>query len=838
MENDTLLPTFLESDDDDAVYDPSTRREMAEEALSKQRALPIICPLSLSQIRSIVEEEIARFVVQWDEKRRPTLEKRAWSMWRKQHRLKSKKLAAKKYGDELEEVKERIEKVRGEMEGMEWRSEDELRHICGNLKESVNRAEELKWSIDLLTGKRPARPLKEPVMEDAEKEEMMFVDGEMVEAAEDADDENDVDKLDEEEDFDEDGAQDGLDGFIVDDNDIALQFEKEDVQIVDEDGDKDVEMDDADTPKRPKRKLVRAANVDAFEGEGDANNDVDNEMDNGPVGGFNDDVHGEFGITDENEQVGETTVGEEVSTRPDTGMVGDKSNPPPDDEIFVHKSGVAPRITVNAPEIPRPSSLRMARSHSRESTALPTPPREDDNFIAQPLAEQALALSTEDEKLAPPPSAKQGSIALSVRLPSIKSEKERRPDVSAGAAPLDFDYDSDIPWAFGDREIAEFVQCSEASTSIATDYLVRAEGQVQRAIGLYFEDLEKGLMSTPPEPSVSEPSTSAPKIAKKEKSISRKAKRVVCLSDGEDESKSPQQELAQICGNPFKDILPRGKQLRFVNSLLASIRPSDLHSTLNEIATLATVRKIDPTYAFLPGETAENCDAYWKIYLAYTHDLFGATLSERLSNSKLHRIRSKENFEKFYDRLVGYVGVQPPPLNSTKDKLRRDDGGTASGQLSAPQESRSRLPKADKRPKKDKDGKSKAKTKAVKPITKSSEQRLQEQELKKLADRERNQRKKGNFITTTAEGDILVNPGKKISELAVVLHPRFANVMKPHQIEGVQFMWKQVCHSAAQLIINKDYHHNYRKRVSSRSYNGSWQNLAGHCSARDTLFTS
>ena len=855
IENDTLLPTFLESDDEDAAYDASTLREMEAEANPNKpdHPLPIIAqPLSASQIHSVIDEEINRFAVLWDEQCRPKLEKRAWALWRKQHRLQSKKLAAKKYGDELEEVKGRIERVRGELEEMEWRSEEELRPVCGNLKESVNRAQELEWRVNLLTGERPAKPVKEPLeKEEKEKESGMLdvergemVDDEAVESAgEDADEEDEVDDLEEEDEDDDEDDEDELDGFIVDDEDIEMQLEEEEVEIVEEDGDMDIEMDDCSTPKRHKRKLVRAADVNMDEVQGDANADMEMEMDNGPVsgfdddvndgfdngpvGGFNDDMEDGFDNGEENEQHLEENASNQVSTSPtdvvekaaptssgttsphtdtvtdkppatpDAEMVIDKPIPEPDTEILINKSDLEPLETQDTQaivfDVPRPNSRMLTRSKTRELSALPTPPREADEIV--------------------PPPPKQASETPPEKQTSIKLEKLPPGEIADDVAPVNFDYDSDIPWAFGDREVAEFLQCSEASASIATDYLTRAEGHVQRAVGMYFEDLENGRVSAPVEPSTS----TAPQPFKKDKSSSRKRK-IVCLSD-DDESKPSKYELAPIFRPPFNDVLPRGKQLRVINALLESIRPADLHATLNEIANIATTRKINPSTSFLSGETVANCEAYWKVYLAYTHDLFASPLYGTPSSYKLHQMHSSDHFQKFYVRLVEYLGVRPPPPTPARARITRNDVEMGSSQVSVGQESPSRSPKAKKRAKKDKKGKGEVKT--VKPITISTEQRLQEQELRRIADRERAQKKKGNFLTTTAEGDILVNPGKKVAEIAVLLHPRFANVMKPHQIEGLQFMWKQV-YPTYITANDKDNHDNEGPWMSSCSYNGSW----------------
>lgn len=39
---------------------------------------------------------------------------------------------------------------------------------------------------------------------------------------------------------------------------------------------------------------------------------------------------------------------------------------------------------------------------------------------------------------------------------------------------------------------------------------------------------------------------------------------------------------------------------------------------------------------------------------------------------------------------------------------------------------------------------------------------------------------------------IMVNVGKSDSEPAIYLHPRIGHKIKPHQLEGVQFLWREI----------------------------------------------
>jgi hypothetical protein len=271
---------------------------------------------------------------------------------------------------------------------------------------------------------------------------------------------------------------------------------------------------------------------------------------------------------------------------------------------------------------------------------------------------------------------------------------------------------------------------------------------------------------------------------------------------------------------PLNSVLPRDDTLQAVKNLVSDMPPDTLHDSMKEIALLAKPN-FDPTGQFLVGETLENCAAYWKIYLAYMQDLFGEPRARKLADWSLDRFRHPQRFNKFYDRLCSYLTVryQKRGNSSTEDQIPQ------SSQLTDLQSSPIKS-KEEKKPKKHKKDKP-AKAKAIKPITKSAEQKSQEAELKRIADRERVQQKKGQFVTTTATGEIIINQGKKVKEYAVCLHPDLAKVMKPHQIEGVRFMWLQVCPSR-ELVNILDGHDDNRTWVSSCTYYGSGKDVTNH----------
>jgi len=720
MEDDKILPLFNESDSDEGRYDESTIREMEIEERQKNGEQEAIAqPLSVIQVREVIANELARFEELWREKKLPRWTAKAYRVYKRYHRRKTKKSKTARCRGELELVKERIEEFKHEYEEIEWKSVGELIRMCANLQESVKSQMELQWHIDLLTGPRPGKLAKtrEPVDDDIPEAEAeagdVPVDEEAAESGEgDEDEENE-----EMEDEMMDEMEDEMEGFIIDDDDIDVNLPEGDfgfgdlAELDDDEDDGDVEDNDVEdagaglTPNRLKRKASKIEEL---------NDTIDDDV--------------------------------EESTEQDVDLENDNE---------VENDNEAKNL--ERPELPTPLTQKVdtsdssshakripkyaLRSGSNATDSLPTPPQEPDEDMNSDV--------------------------------NVQVKKERDPTVSTASNLHDsVDYDSDIFCSFGDKEISEFCQCTECPAAIAKDYLLKADGNTSRAISFYFEDLANDRV---------------PESSKKRKKTrtSRKGKEVVRISDSDDD---------EICGRNTADmttflrpalshILPRDETLQAVKDLVSSLPSQVLHENMNNIVGLLVNGRMDPTKQFLIGETMENCAAYWKIYLAYTEDLFGKPRTKKLVQWCIERIQHPQRFAKFYDRLCLYLNTQlHEPRKSTQNSVPE------SSQISESQFSPARHKDKKQRRKKDKP----AKNKILKPVIKSTEQKLQEAELKRIADRERDQQKKGKFTTTTADGGVIINARKKHSEYTVSLHPELAKVMKAHQIEGVQFMWLQV----------------------------------------------
>jgi hypothetical protein len=703
MENDTLLPVFGESDDEDATYDRATIREMEEEAAQRAGIIkPPSTLLDLEMIKRVIEEEIEKFEMAWTERKLPKLEKRAYRIYQREKRARTRTRTVKAFREQFKDINERVEGWKGEYAGMQWASVRELRPVCGNLQESINLLKTLQWKIELLTGSPPVKPVKPvKVIESDDKEEMETVEvAEMVdiEVERDDDDEDEEDDLDEVEDEDE---GDDLGGFIVDDEDVGMVVEEE--------------MDDA------------TDEVEAL--------DTDN-----------------------------ATTGSVVQSSTEKGLIvklslpkrqkvlrileTDQSDMEAEDDSILEAvdEEPAPNEPELSPEPPKSATTRSAKGKEpltdSQCTSLPTPPQDEDVQLS-PLV--------------------------------VKEETIARSDTADSVAATIDDYDPDVFVTFGEEEMSQFRERTVTDRETARDFLMRADGKMDRAIHMYYED-----------PSESQVPEKRRMKKKKRKDRDSGRKRIVVNLEDEDEA-----PIADVFKPSFQRVLPKRRQLRSLKQVVSDLNPADLREILFEIADKSTQSEFDPMSAFLLGESAEDCATYWSVYRAYLCDMFGYVV-DSLDPAMTERFRKQDEFEKFYARFFAYLGIEPPaPSSSKRPSQLAPTSPRAADDLPSSQVSTA-LSISPKKKSKGK-GIDIGKPRPAKPITKSLEEMSQDKELKRIADRESRQRKRGIYMTTTAEGDILINPGKKVTDDAVTFHPRFVAVMKPHQIEGAQYIWKHVC---------------------------------------------
>ena len=726
MDNDTLLPVFGDSDDEDAAYDQATMREMEEEA-AQRAGIPTAStkPLDVETIRRIIDKEIDKFEMAWTEREIPKLQKRAFRIYQREKQARTRTKTVALFRQQFTQINARVERMRGEYEAMQWSSERELRPVCGNLQESINLLKTLQWKIELLTGRPPVKPIR--IIEDEDEEiveitEMQDVTAEEVlseNEGEAGDEEEDLDEIEDDEEGDE---GNDLSGFIVDDDDVRMIVDEE-MEDVEEDG-----LDEEDDETLDMDNAITASVVESSKAK------------NSPR------------RRKRLRQIQETESEVEIDAENDDTDVEDVGDVPDSNDAKLSPSQNQSATTTNLPSAKGKEPMR-----SMKSTSLPTPPQDEDQFTPVAVKETMPRANTAD---------------------------------STGAATLD-GYDSDVFITFGEKEMKDFIGTTTANRDTARDYLKRADGNMERAINMYYEDLASGRITK---------DVNNEERAQEKTKMAAKKKRMARQNDSAELHRIPSDNDEVSPVNMFKpsfqNILPMTRQeLRCLKELVSKQMPEDLHLTLNEIAEL---REIDPATAFLDGISVESCAAYWRIYQAYVFDLFGSIV-DKLDSVMMKQVRNASEFQRFYDRLSAYLGIEPSAPSSSKHTSQLLPSSRHL-RLESPElmdvEPSSKVwtaSSADPALKKEKGkGMRKSKSKPVKPISKSIEEMAQDKELKRIADRERDQRKKGTYMTTTAEGAILINPGKKISDDAVTFHPRLAAVMKPHQIEGAQFIWKHV----------------------------------------------
>jgi hypothetical protein len=740
MAGDTLLPKFLDSDSEDGEYDESILREMDAEERQRNGIEDISKPLSVDVVRETITLELDKYAETWNLKDLPKLQLKAYLIYRKYQKNGTRNFTALKFRKHLERITARIDGYKIEYECMEWRSVTELRRVCGNMQESVNRQKELEWSIELLSGRAPAKPVVEEqeedhVVDDSQPIDDSLIDDEAVQTGDDdSDGEGDEDDEDEDEDDGDDGDEmedDGMDGFIIGDDEVGdIQFPDDypmmgdEVSLVNEAEEEEEEEEEEipmsqNTAKRSRRCLKIIDDED-----------------------------------DEEEKVGTGPDEErEHSTMPEDGMSVVSENVDPET--------LDPDPLELAPMDPEPfhSGAELEPVDTELSDCKPIRIRPTRRSTAN-LA-SSLPIPSEEVKEEPQLATKQE------RNPGTPPNTPDIPDISG--------YDPDIPWFFGDEESASFCQCTEASAKIAKIYLLRADGDISGAVGSFFEDKEMHRVLEPKE------SPDKPKPVAR----SRGKRTVIELSD-DDEPLAELSEIFRASNVLFSKVILRDDTIEDVRALVAGVPLADLHQTIMEVAERVHDQDLDPTSQFITCETLENCAAYWKIYLAYTQHLFGRA-TKRLSTNNLESINNTGNFKIFHNKLILYLDVDAPQPTPSKRKSQRE--GSAESEI----DSSPLKPTEGKEKKRSKSDKlKKKKFKMVKPIIKSAEQISQEAELQRIADRERDQKRKGINMSIAHDGSIVVNPAKNDTDAEVCLHPELAKKMKEHQIEGLRFIWKQV----------------------------------------------
>ncbi len=269
---DEILPIYGQSDEENE-YDLATWKEIEEEQGELQRPFKhtIKYPLSSKEINLAIDEGIADLVTQWKEKTQPKREKKAYSLWKKSRKERTKRdqlVAAQK---DLKHICERIEKMRKEILDDIWTSMQQVRKQTRIMEPSIFDREDLTFKIKTLELKNaPEKPAPVPPVSakkvDTKQSTGPGSDGEEGESIGSESEEI--------------SSDDGMDDFVIPDEAFpTIEEERHTLNLADpedEDGENVTMSDDSvlDTPRgllrtpiRPKSSKRRKLSSEKFESD-------------------------------------------------------------------------------------------------------------------------------------------------------------------------------------------------------------------------------------------------------------------------------------------------------------------------------------------------------------------------------------------------------------------------------------------------------------------------------------------------------------------------------------------------------------------------------------------
>ncbi|KAJ3942520.1 uncharacterized protein N0V96_008021 [Colletotrichum fioriniae] len=210
-EEDELLPVFGDSDDDEG-YDTETRDAIEEEEEEKKQEMELKSHhLTSDDVERVLKEEIQRIEASWEERKLLKKEWKANAIWNRARRTGLVRQIASATS-RLEALNNRIEKLCREIKLNEWPAEDQLRRQARCLESSVEDRRAEKWLLDTLRGPEPIRPLTMPKQRPitVPRPDLSDEDGDLITSGDDDDDD-----------------------FVIDDDDeSAIDYVRNELQLV------------------------------------------------------------------------------------------------------------------------------------------------------------------------------------------------------------------------------------------------------------------------------------------------------------------------------------------------------------------------------------------------------------------------------------------------------------------------------------------------------------------------------------------------------------------------------------------------------------------------------
>lgn len=208
---DEVLPLFGDSGSE-GEYDLETWREIENEqgTLTRPSVHSRSKTMADDDVTAAIDQEIKKLQDDWNLKRLPKLQKKAWGLWRKYAQNGLKQQRMRDITATLTTLEARLTGLTNEILGEVWSSEKQIIKQCKILQPTVYDMQDSSWKLSVLKQKKPPEKLQQtsnsPKRKTDKAVEKILEDGEEILSSQ----QSEINS-----------SEDDLDDFVVDDDDAT-----------------------------------------------------------------------------------------------------------------------------------------------------------------------------------------------------------------------------------------------------------------------------------------------------------------------------------------------------------------------------------------------------------------------------------------------------------------------------------------------------------------------------------------------------------------------------------------------------------------------------------------